>query len=63
VERWRRQGGNPGRHPPALERRAIARGAWLAAARRPNPGRLNDLPQIIYKSDDAPWRRARKNLG
>jgi cobaltochelatase CobT len=28
-----------------------------------NPGRLNDLRHIIYKSADAPWRRARKNLG
>ena len=28
-----------------------------------HPGRLNDLRHIIYKSADAPWRRARKNLG
>jgi cobaltochelatase CobT len=28
-----------------------------------NPGRLNDLRHIIYKSADAPWRRARRNLG
>jgi cobalamin biosynthesis protein CobT len=28
-----------------------------------NPGRLNDLRHIIYKPADAPWRRARKNLG
>ncbi|MEO1749512.1 MAG: cobaltochelatase subunit CobT, partial [Pseudomonadota bacterium] len=27
------------------------------------PGRLNDLRHIIYKSADAPWRRARNNLG
>jgi cobaltochelatase CobT len=27
------------------------------------PGRLNDLRHIVYKSADAPWRRARKNLG
>ena len=27
------------------------------------PGRLNDLRHIIYKSADAPWRRARRNLG
>ena len=27
------------------------------------PGRLNDLRHIIYKSADAPWRRARPNLG
>ena len=36
---------------------------WLAADRPTNPGRLNDLRHIIYKSADAPWRRARKNLG
>jgi cobaltochelatase CobT len=36
---------------------------WLAAGKTPNPGRLNDLRHIIYKSADAPWRRARKNLG
>ncbi len=40
-----------------------AREAWLAAGKPPNPGRLNDLRHIIYKSADAPWRRARKNLG
>ena len=28
-----------------------------------NPGRLNDLRHIIYKSADKPWRRARRNLG
>ena len=28
-----------------------------------NPGRLNDLRHIVYKAADAPWRRARKNLG
>jgi len=36
---------------------------WLAAGKPANPGRLNDLRHIIYKSADAPWRRARKNLG
>ena len=39
------------------------REAWLAAGKPPNPGRLNDLRHIVYKSADAPWRRARKNLG
>ena len=28
-----------------------------------NPGRLNDLCHIIYKSADLPWRRAKSNLG
>ncbi|ARP99470.1 cobaltochelatase subunit CobT [Pseudorhodoplanes sinuspersici] len=40
-----------------------SREAWLAAGKPPNPGRLNDLRHIIYKEADAPWRRARKNLG
>jgi cobaltochelatase CobT len=40
-----------------------SREAWLAAGKPPNPGRLNDLRHIVYKSADAPWRRARKNLG
>jgi cobaltochelatase CobT len=40
-----------------------SREAWLQAGKPPNPGRLNDLRHIIYKSADAPWRRSRKNLG
>jgi cobaltochelatase CobT len=40
-----------------------SREKWLAANKPANPGRLNDLRHIIYKSADAPWRRARKNLG
>ena len=40
-----------------------ARERWLAAGRAQQPGRLNDLRHIIYKSADAPWRRARPNLG
>ncbi|QQA41827.1 cobaltochelatase subunit CobT [Pelagovum pacificum] len=40
-----------------------AREDWLAAGRPANPGRLNDLRHIIYKSADAPWRRTRENLG
>jgi cobaltochelatase CobT len=40
-----------------------SREAWLAAGKPGTPGRLNDLRHIIYKSADAPWRRARKNLG
>jgi cobaltochelatase CobT len=40
-----------------------ARQAWLQAGRPYNPGRLNDLRHIIYKSADMPWRRARPNLG
>ena len=40
-----------------------SREKWLKAGKPPNPGRLNDLRHIIYKSADAPWRRARRNLG
>jgi cobaltochelatase CobT len=40
-----------------------SREAWLAAGKPAGPGRLNDLRHIIYKSADAPWRRARRNLG
>jgi len=40
-----------------------SREEWLAEGRPQNPGRLNDLRHIIYKSADAPWRRARPNLG
>jgi len=41
----------------------LSREAWLGAGRPPLPGRLNDLRHIVYKSADAPWRRARPNLG
>ena len=40
-----------------------SRERWLAQGRPQGPGRLNDLRHIIYKSADAPWRRARPNLG
>ncbi|PDT06117.1 cobaltochelatase subunit CobT [Rhizobium chutanense] len=40
-----------------------ARESWLAGGKPQTPGRLNDLRHIIYKSADAPWRRARANLG
>jgi cobaltochelatase CobT len=40
-----------------------SREEWLTAGRPQEPGRLNDLRHIVYKSADAPWRRARPNLG
>ncbi len=40
-----------------------AREKWLKDNKPVNPGRLNDLRHIIYKSADTPWRRARRNLG
>jgi cobaltochelatase CobT len=41
----------------------LAREKWLKEGRPQLPGRLNDLRHIVYKSADAPWRRARENLG
>jgi cobaltochelatase CobT len=40
-----------------------SRDKWLAAGKPPQPGRLNDLRHIVYKSADEPWRRAKRNLG
>ena len=40
-----------------------SRQAWLQAGEPANPGRLNELRHIIYKSAGVPWRRAKKNLG
>ena len=47
----------------ALGKGGLAREKWLNDGRSTQPGRLNDLRHIIYKSADAPWRRARPNLG
>jgi cobaltochelatase CobT len=40
-----------------------SRELWLQSGKPASPGRLNDLRHVIYKSADAPWRRARRNLG
>lgn len=40
-----------------------SRERWLETNRPLEPGRLNDIRHIIYKSADTPWRRARNNLG
>ena len=40
-----------------------SREAWLQGGKPATPGRLNDLRHVIYKAADAPWRRARRNLG
>lgn len=40
-----------------------SRRAWQENHCPLNPGRLNDLRHIIYKSAETPWRRARKNMG
>jgi cobaltochelatase CobT len=39
-----------------------SREAWLAAGKPANPGRLNDLRHVIYKTADAPWRRTKRSL-
>jgi cobaltochelatase CobT len=39
-----------------------SREQWLAAGKPANPGRLNDLRHIIYKTADAPMRRAKRSL-
>ena len=40
-----------------------SREKWNLENKPKNPGRLNDLRHIIYKSADQPWRQAKKNLG
>lgn len=40
-----------------------SRELWLQQGKPTQPGRLNDLRHIIYKSADMPWRRSRRNLG
>ncbi len=40
-----------------------SREKWIKEGKKTNPGRLNDLRHIIYKSGDAPWRRSKRNLG
>jgi cobaltochelatase CobT len=41
----------------------MSREKWIQGGKPVNPGRLNDLRHIIFKSADAPWRHARKSLG
>ena len=40
-----------------------SREKWNINNKPANPGRLNDLRHIIYKSADTPWRQSKKNLG
>jgi len=40
-----------------------SREKWNLKNKPENPGRLNDLRHIIYKSADKPWRQCKKNLG
>tara|TARA_B100000700_G_scaffold179467_2_gene198159 strand:- start:244 stop:2043 length:1800 start_codon:yes stop_codon:yes gene_type:complete len=36
---------------------------WSKEGKIKNPGRLNDLRHIVYKSADTHWRQAKRNLG
>ena len=40
-----------------------SRELWNKNSKPKNPGRLNDLRHIIYKSADTHWRQAKNNLG
>ncbi len=40
-----------------------SREKWNKIGKIKNPGRLNDLRHIIYKSADSQWRQSKKNLG
>ncbi len=40
-----------------------SREKWINNGKPTNPGRLNDIRHIVYKSGDSPWRRSKKNLG
>ncbi len=40
-----------------------SREEWNKNSKPKNPGRLNDLRHIIYKSADTHWRQSKKNLG
>ncbi len=40
-----------------------SREEWNKNSKPKNPGRLNDLRHIIYKSADSHWRQSKKNIG
>ena len=40
-----------------------SREVWNKTDKPKNPGRLNDLQHIIYKSADTHWRQAKNNIG
>ena len=40
-----------------------SREKWTENGKPKNPGRLNDLRHIVYKSADVPWRQIKKNMG
>jgi cobaltochelatase CobT len=40
-----------------------SRDKWMKNEKPINPGRLNDLRHIVYKSADIPWRQSKNNMG
>jgi len=40
-----------------------SRKRWVEDSKPENPGRLNDIRHIIFKSADTSWRRGQKNFG
>ena len=40
-----------------------SRKMWMENGKPENPGRLNDIRHIIFKSADTSWRRGQKNFG
>ena len=40
-----------------------SRKMWMEDGKPENPGRLNDIRHIIFKSADTPWRQAKNNIG
>ncbi len=40
-----------------------SRKMWMEDGKPENPGRLNDIRHIIFKSAETPWRRGQKNFG
>lgn len=40
-----------------------SREKWINEGKPANPGRLNDLRHIVYKSADDTWARTRRNIG
>ena len=38
-----------------------SREKWIQEGKPSNPGRLNDIRHIVYKSGDSPWRRSKKS--
>tara|TARA_Y100001970_G_scaffold98563_1_gene123864 strand:- start:6133 stop:7887 length:1755 start_codon:yes stop_codon:yes gene_type:complete len=40
-----------------------SRRKWMEEGKPINPGRLNDIRHIVFKSADTPWRRGQRNFG